>query len=461
MAFPEEFLKRIEQQQGIDRGLLLEALSQPSPVSIRLNPSKWSAVPTGGAAVPWCSDGYFLPGRPSYTLDPLFHAGCYYPQEASSMFTGEAFRQLTEGQDDLRVLDLCGAPGGKSTHISTLLGTRGVLFANEVIRTRASVLAENLTRWGTANTVVCSVDPIGFSRLEGFFDLIVADVPCSGEGMFRDETAVQEWTVANTLLCSDRQRRIIMDAWPSLKEGGVLLYSTCTFNPAENEENIKWILSECKGESIKLATEMFPGISEINYRGITGYAFYPDKIRGEGFFISAIRKTSPAASVRRTSSRFDSAQLTRQEREIISSVLRSEPPLIMKDENNLFAVPLRADEYGLISGKLNMVKRGTFLGNVVHDKLIPSHELALSVLLNTTTFPSAELDYETAIAYLRKDNINPSGIPPGWVLARYSGMGLGFLKNIGSRINNYLPVSLRIRMEPGQTGKSILQWEGQ
>ncbi|MCU0379038.1 MAG: RsmB/NOP family class I SAM-dependent RNA methyltransferase, partial [Bacteroidales bacterium] len=216
---PEQFLKRISTQQYVDAPLLTRALGEPSPVSVRVNSLKWNKPVTGYVKVPWEPNGFYLPVRPQFTPDPLFHAGVYYPQEASS-----------EGNEGLNVLDLCGAPGGKSTHLSSLISDKGLLVANEVIRARASVLAENITKWGMGNTVVTQNDPSDFAVLPGFFDVILVDAPCSGEGMFRDETAISEWSEQNARLCSDRQRRIVMDVWPSLKDGGILIYSTCTFN---------------------------------------------------------------------------------------------------------------------------------------------------------------------------------------------------------------------------------------
>ena len=289
---PEAFRKRIEQQPHISSEELFHALEEPSPATIRMNRSKWDGDPLNSKPVPWCRDGFYLDVRPSFTLDPLFHAGCYYPQEASGMFLEELFKQTMGDQRNIKVLDLCGAPGGKSTHLSSLSGKNGLLIANEVIKSRASVLAENITKWGIPNVIVTQSDPSSFSKLAGFFDLILVDAPCSGEGMFRDITAVNEWSEGNAGLCSERQKRILMDIWPALKENGVLVYSTCTFNPGENEENIKWLTGKHEADTIPLDISKFNGITGIDYLGIYGYGFYPGRIKGEGFFISAIRKRS-------------------------------------------------------------------------------------------------------------------------------------------------------------------------
>lgn len=296
--FPEGFLQRIHDQKYINSEALIEALKETSPVSIRINSSKWNKIPLNSERVQWCKYGYYLVSRPSYTLDPLFHSGCYYPQEASSMFLEQVVQQVSGSMENIRVLDLCGAPGGKGTHLSNLIGPTGLLVANEVIRSRAQVLAESIIKWGYGNTLVTQNDPAAFGRLPGYFDIILVDAPCSGEGMFRSDVAIKEWSVENTLHCSERQKRIVMDVWPALKENGILIYSTCTFNPGENEENMRWLTNKQEAESVRLNIADFYGIKEIDYQGIYGYGFYPDKIRGDGFFISVIRKTNRQAKIR-------------------------------------------------------------------------------------------------------------------------------------------------------------------
>ena len=457
MTFPEEFIKRITSQETIDPASLLDALSAPPPVSIRLNPYKWKLKPAGAQQVSWCSDGWYLEKRPSFTLDPLFQAGCYYPQEASSMFTGEVFRQLADERKDLRVLDLCGAPGGKSTHISSLLGDRGVLISNEVIRQRAGVLASNITKWGIPNTIVTCDDPVSFSFLGSYFDIIIVDAPCSGEGMFRDEIARNEWSTANTQLCSERQRRIVMDIWPALKPGGYLVYSTCTFNPAENEENIKWMSEQAGARSLRLDISGFTGIREIACNNVTGYGFHPGRINGDGFFISVLRKDDgPESAPRKINGRRDQRAVRNDS---FSKLLNSEVPFIMSEGENHFAIPVRQDEFSLLKSGLNIVKRGTLLGQVKGNDLVPDHELAVSLLVNYNAIPSVELDYTSALAFLRRDNITLNEVPAGWVIAKYRGTGIGLFKNIGKRINNYFPVGLRVRMEAGKGEETIIRWE--
>lgn len=238
--FPEAFKQRVENDPFLGTPLL-EALNQTAPVSVRLHPLKQKAALTFSEKIAWCEHAFYLKERPSFTLDPLFHAGCYYPQEAGSMVLDTVLKQL-DLPSEPSILDLCAAPGGKSTLIASFLNNNGLLVSNEVIQARARILTENTTKWGYTNTVVTNNDPKDFERLNEFFDVIVVDAPCSGEGMFRkDLKARDEWSEENVQICSSRQKRIVMDVWDSLKPGGFLIYSTCTFNSAENEDTISWL----------------------------------------------------------------------------------------------------------------------------------------------------------------------------------------------------------------------------
>jgi len=457
---PEAFVQRIRLQEYLDAEELIRGLGEPSHAAVRINRSKWHGIPGNSDRVPWCGEGFYLETRPSFTLDPLFHAGCYYPQEASGMFMEQVFRQCTGDMKYIKALDLCGAPGGKSTHLSSLIRNKGFLVANEVIRTRASVLAENLTKWGVANAIVTQNDPSAFRRLPGFFDIMLVDAPCSGEGMFRDRVAVDEWSEENALLCCERQKRILSDAWPSLKENGILIYSTCTFNPGENEENLKWLLSGGEAETVRLDISAYADITEIDRQGIYGYGFYPGKVRGEGLFIGVVRKTAKTkdAGVRKPGGTFGSPR-----REEIKAALElsefSEDRFIMHHDE-ITSSPCSINDHSLLSAILKVVKPGTSICTIRKKKYIPSHELALSVFLRKSVFNTLNLEYPEAIKYLRRDNINVKDLPRGWQIASYKGMNLGFLNNIGSRMNNYYPVDWRIRMSV-QNGaeQKTLEWK--
>src|SRR5437879_4447061 len=287
--FPAAFAHRMQMQLKDEWQSFVEAHQLPSPTSIRINPKKSSSKEF--EKIPWTDFGYYLNERPSFTFDPLFHAGTYYVQEASSMFLEQALKQTVDLSQPLRVLDLCAAPGGKSTHLLSLINDQSLLVTNETIRSRATILAENICKWGNINAVVTNNDPEDFQGLNAFFDVIVIDAPCSGEGLFRkDRDAMNEWSEENADLCSSRQQRIVNQIWPALKENGILIYSTCTYNPKENEGNLSRLVAEGKAKSLKLKVESSLGLEEIHVEKIFGYHFYPHKTKGEGFFISVIRK---------------------------------------------------------------------------------------------------------------------------------------------------------------------------
>ncbi len=457
--FPDEFIRRIHTQKYIDAGALLKSLEEPSPVSIRINPSKWQKKPSHSEPVPWCNNGYYLENRPSYTLDPLFHSGCYYPQEASGMFLEQVIRQTSVLSGNLRVLDLCAAPGGKSTHLSDIIGPDNLLVANEAVRSRAVILAETITKWGSENTLVTQNDPAAFGKLSGYFDIIVVDAPCSGEGMFRGETAINEWSVGNTVHCSERQKRILMDVWPALKENGILVYSTCTFNPGENEENIRWFIGKKEAECIQMDLSNFKGIMEIDFEGIFGYGFYPDKIRGEGFFISAIRKTCQQEMTQPKIKRKTELQPDKNDLEVATRWAHFSKDRIFKWGDELFAVPCSMDDYLHLYRNFKIVKAGTKVFVVKNKSYLPSHELALSLQLKTDAFPRNEINLSEALSFMRRDNFILQNSIKGWNILTCNGISLGFVKNIGNRVNNYFPVEWRIRMNLPEPGKeNIIIW---
>jgi 16S rRNA C967 or C1407 C5-methylase (RsmB/RsmF family)/NOL1/NOP2/fmu family ribosome biogenesis protein len=460
--FPEDFKLRIAHQKYLDAEALLVALKKPSPVSIRINPSKWMKEPLDSEAVPWCENGFYLGTRPSYTLDPLFHSGCYYPQEASSMFLEQVVKQTVGSVKNLRILDLCGAPGGKSTHLSEIIGRDSLLVANEVIRSRATILAETLTKWGSGNTLVTQNDPTVFGRLSGYFDVILVDAPCSGEGMFRTDVAINEWSVENTTHCSERQKRILMDIWPALKENGILIYSTCTFNPDENEENIKWLISKHEAECLRLNISDFKEITEIDYQGIYGYGLYPDKVRGEGFFISVIRKTGKQTVQHIKKQKVSELKPSKTEIEIACRWTDFNDERLLKWGEEVFAVPCGMDDYLHLFQNLKIVKAGTKLFTGKKNKYIPNSELSFSGQLKVDTFPHSDIDLRTAVTYLKRDNFTILNAPIGWNIVTYKGINLGFINNIGNRFNNYFPVEWRIRMNIAEAGmENIIKWESE
>jgi 16S rRNA C967 or C1407 C5-methylase (RsmB/RsmF family)/NOL1/NOP2/fmu family ribosome biogenesis protein len=458
--FPEAFRTRILSQQYIDADSLLHALQEPAPISIRINNDKWKSTPSNSEPVPWCINGFYLQERPSYTPDPLFHSGCYYPQEASGMFLEQVFTQLTGDQGYIKVLDLCGAPGGKSTHLSSLIGSRGLLVSNEVIRPRASILAENITKWGLSNAIVTRNDPSAFIGLTGFFDIILVDAPCSGEGMFRDNIAVSEWSPENALHCSERQKRILMDIWPALKENGILIYSTCTFNPGENEENIKWLTQKHEAQTIEIKISDFKDITEIDLEGIRGYGFYPGKVRGEGLFISILRKTSKAGGMRSGYRPDTDRKISKDEKIIINEWASIPEENLIKTGDDIVSVSGSKNDYFLLTKHLKIIKPGTKILTVKGRNFIPSHEMAMSLLFRKESLPAVSVSLDMALQYLHSENIRVDGAINGWNTISYNGVILGFINNIGNRVNNYYPIEWRIRMNISTAAKDkIIRWK--
>ncbi|MDX1666694.1 MAG: RsmB/NOP family class I SAM-dependent RNA methyltransferase, partial [Saprospiraceae bacterium] len=275
MPLPEAFLQRTRQQLGDEFEAFVRALDGPPPVSIRLHPRKKFSLPENTGKVKWCPGGLYLPERPVFTLDPHFHAGAYYVQEASSMFLSEAVRQWIDLSQPLRVLDLCAAPGGKTTLLNSLLPEGSLLLSNETIASRFRILKENATRWGYANTCLSQADPAALSEIDGFFDLVVVDAPCSGEGLFRkDRNARQEWSEELVDFCAGRQKRILTDALGLLAPGGTLVYCTCTYSREENEDNAHWLCEEMDLIPRKMTLSSEWGIEEQTY----GYQLYPHRL---------------------------------------------------------------------------------------------------------------------------------------------------------------------------------------
>lgn len=445
---------------------LYAALQQEPPVSIRLNRKKLahnSQLSTFNfpLSVPWASEGFYLNERLTFTFDPLFHAGCYYVQEASSMFVEQVLRQFVE--KPVRMLDLCAAPGGKSTHARSLLPEGSLLVANEVIRNRSQILAENLTKWGHPDVVVTNNDPSDFARLGSFFDVILTDVPCSGEGMFRkDAGAIDEWSSENVEICWQRQRRIITDIWPCLKPGGLLIYSTCTYNTKEDEENIDWMIREWGAEPLTVEVKPDWNITGnlLDGKGFPVYRFLPHRTRGEGFFLTALRKPINAECeepepVRLSGRKSAGGKGKNQPQPIAKELMReaagwvndAENYTLLTEGSSIVAYPKNFNnEFALFNQNLRVVQAGGAIAEVKGKDLIPVHALAMSRMLNRIAFPTEELTYEQAIAYLRKEAVTLSAeVPRGYVLVTYREIPLGFVKNIGNRANNLYPQEWRIR----------------
>ena len=443
---PIEFLNRIRSQFPSEFERFIQSIDQEPAISLRTNPRKFN-LPVTPERIPWSETGFFLNERPSFTLDPIFHSGAYYVQEASSMFVEQAFRQIEHRKSRI-VLDLCAAPGGKSTHLLSLIDAGDLLVSNEVIRSRVPVLDENIRKWGNQNVVICSNDPTDFSNLDGLFDVILVDAPCSGEGLFRrDASAIQQWSVDNTNLCATRQRRILSDIWPSLKNGGYLIYSTCTFNPEENEKNLKALAESNSVESIRIPLQEDWGVEEIEHNGLVGYRFLPHKVKGEGFFLTLIRKKEGRDSFpisKRIKSRLE--KMPRQFAEVRSWLSSTDSEFFAKSEFLIAFPESKIQVLNALSDQLRIISFGLPVAQFKKNDLLPEHTFALSVDRNPDIFETIELDLRDALLFQKKDEIRISSTAKGWLLVQYQGVPLGFVKNLGNRVNNYFPKEWRIRM---------------
>lgn len=418
ITLPTAFEVYTKQLFGEERyNIFFKGLQQSSPVSIRINPFKTNKttqvadnfVPTH---VAWCAEGFYLNSRPNFTFDPLFHAGAYYVQEASSMFLSHVLRHLV--RKPVALLDLCAAPGGKTTCARTAISDGSIVFSNEPINKRAQILAENIQKFGHSDVVVTNNYPRDYKKTKLSFDVIVADVPCSGEGMFRkDPQAIAEWSEQNVESCWKLQRSIIADIWDNLKPGGLLIYSTCTFNAHENEENVVWILNEYDAQLLEVPTEKTWNITGSLINNPLGedkpfpvYRFIPGFTQGEGLFMAIIKKGGTSINL----------------------------------EPNAEKLVAEANK------KLKIMAHGVKQDTIKGKKIIPDHSLALAINGDRSSYPNVEIDYETAIKYLRHEAIMLSAVAPkGIVTLTYRGHAIGFANNLGNRANNLYPQEWRIK----------------
>ncbi len=452
---PLDFIDSIQPQLGVELDAFCRALQDAPHTSIRLNDKE--VKETNGTLldtqnlpfVPWSEDGYYLKERPQFTLDPLFHAGCYYVQEASSMFVEEVLYNYLA--PDSIVLDLCAAPGGKSTLISQFLGEDGLLVSNEVVRQRVFILSENMQKWGNGNVIVTHNKPADFGKkLPALFDCILIDAPCSGEGMFRkDPQAIAEWSLKNVKVCAERQQSILTDVWNALKPGGILIYSTCTFNEQEDEKNAEFIVNELGAEILPVSTE-----PEWNIVETTGYHFYPHKAKGEGFYLCAFRKNdnapitaAPKEDKRRQKDRFQQIKPTKEMVAAIQAWLNKPDEWEINADERFVSVYPKAfkETIELIHSRMICITTGIGVGELRGRTLAPQHHLAMAKALNKAAFPRVELPLETALNYLRGEAIVLENQPLGYLLMTYKGVPLGFAKNIGNHCNNLYPNEWRIK----------------
>jgi 16S rRNA C967 or C1407 C5-methylase (RsmB/RsmF family)/NOL1/NOP2/fmu family ribosome biogenesis protein len=445
--YSDAFLQAMKCLLKEDYEAFFNALSQPTPTSLRLNPFKPLAQNPLGTPVPWAPEGVYLPERPSFALDPLWHAGGYYVQEASSMFLRQALLQVFNSLEAPLCLDLCAAPGGKSSHIASLLPVSGMLVCNEVIPSRASVLKENLSKWGSTNTFITRNEVRDFQSLTGLFDLILLDAPCSGEGLFRkDPQAVSEWSEKAVQRCADRQRQLLAQAWECLSEGGFLVYSTCTYNRTENEDILHWASAKFSLRFIEIPIQ--PDWHVQPSSDLPGYRFYPHKLNGEGLFMAIVQKTGSSSrhspNSRKKPLPFSTAARKDTER-VANWLLTTEGEWIRKADRLLFLPEGGTELLEKLASVLQLLHAGTEVANVFHGQQVPLPGLALSSLLHPKAFPHTTLTLEEALHFLRKEDIPIAH--PGWSRAMYQGLTLGFVKKSADKVSNYYPKEWRLRMQ--------------
>lgn len=455
---PEVFCKRIEGQYPEDYEVLLDAISNEPNVSMRINKvkrEKESILLPFERRVSWCDDGYYLSERPNYTLEPLFHGGAIYPQESSSMYIQHVLKQIeSEMPQEPSVLDLCASPGGKSIVVSSWLNGRGYLVSNEVVRQRAWILRENIAKWGGVNNVVTNLMPDDLCKKTGLnVDLMLVDAPCSGEGMFRkDDVAIKEWTPVRAQECADRQREILEQAWPMLKVGGYMIYSTCTFNPAENEENIEWLLENYDAEVVKVGYDENWGITAKEHEGM---AFLPHKVDGEGLFVCLIKKTGGRVA-KAPKTKISPKKYTLPAE--LEKVVPDKEAYLIKD-NQIVALPMEkrvAKEMAMVAMLGDALWCGIPVGQVLKNNIVLADELPLSQGFNKAALSSIEVDRQGALEFLHGDTpaIDVSNQATGRVVVLYEGVALGFVNVIANgssvRMNNCYPKEWRIRMNINQ-----------
>lgn len=446
---PKEFLRSIACATGYDEQSFTEAHHQASPVSIRTNPFKPTHLDLDiEKPVPWCSGGFYLKERPNFTYDPLFQAGCYYVQEAGSMFLDHAIRYLVDLKKPLAVLDLCAAPGGKSTLSLSLLHPDSVLVANEVIRPRADILAQNLSKWGTSHVLVTNNDPKDFSGIGPAFDLVLVDAPCSGSGLFRkQQDAIEEWSPDNVNLCAQRQKRILADVLSSLKEEGVLIYSTCSYSKEENEDIVDWLVEQQGLTPVAVGIDdEWNIVLSASDGGAPCYRFYPGKTESEGFFCALFTKDHGDDVAHQKSKKNTLEPSSKKELVVLTPYIDlAANKCVLRFKDDLLLMNTATRDFINAHPKLYYKKAGLRLGNMIREELIPHHDLALGIDLKTSV-ARVEVDHDTAIRFLRKEPFTVD-TPKGWLLVAYKGFGLGWIKQIGHRVNNYLPNEYRILHE--------------
>lgn len=450
MTLPLEFIRQAKSLFIHEADSLLEALENKPSTSVRFNPVKFTKhLPF--ERIGWARNAYYLPERPQFTLDPFFHAGAYYVQESSSMFLEHIIKELGLDKRPLHALDLCAAPGGKSSLLMSALHPDSVLVANEIVKTRANVLSENLQKWGNPNIITCNNNSHDFAMHSFQFDLVLVDAPCSGEGMFRkDHSARNEWSVQNVFACAERQKEIIKNIWGSLKPGGCLIYSTCTFNTAENEELVSWMLHNYDADCCTVNLDEFDGISVAENCDTPVYRFLPHRVKGEGFAVSVIKKGGRSLDVIKNAGKQkvqNKTTIGAEELKLYESAVSAQNGRFIEDYKGVVHYISEAlmPVYEQLS-KLRIVHAGVSVGSVKKKKLVPFASFAFSGLVEKEAFPIVSVELDVALRYFKRESLILQDAPRGWVLLEYEGLPIGFVNNLGSRANNTYVPEWKIKM---------------
>lgn len=454
--FPPEFVTRMRALLGDDAESFFNALGEDAPSSVRFNPAKvvtpclsdHKLVP-----IPWCDGGFYVSPRPNFTLDPSFHSGAYYVQEASSMLLAQVQSFLP--QRSLLALDFCAAPGGKSTLLNQILPSDSILVCNEINHHRANILSENMQKWGSDRIIVTESNPIEWRKMHDLFDLILVDAPCSGEGMFRkDPDAISHWSTANIALCVERQREILDMAWKMLKPGGLLVYSTCTYNTQENEEQIQYMKDHYDLQALSLENAYLNEHALSAFSPYPCYRMMPHKVCGEGLFMCFMHKdgatnTSIRAEKKKTKNKPSAfAKECDLVKDWLLSSCKDTYNLELFPNNLIYALPLQMLSLvaELNQSKIRIHYAGIVVAEVKGRSLIPTHSLALSTSLRQEAFVQYAVDKDKALKFLAKEAVTlPSTVPQGYILLLYEGVPIGFVKNLGNRCNSLMPNEWRIR----------------
>lgn len=446
---PQAFISQLQQLLPDDWVRLSDAITGSAPVvSVRVNAHRHADVPVDAQRVPWCHTGFYCLERPAFTFDPDLHGGRYYVQDASSMFIGHVLRTLAVGEP-LCYLDLCAAPGGKTTAALDALPSGSLVVANELVPARARVLRDNVVRWGNPGAVVTNATPRALGRCKACFDIIAADVPCSGEGMMRkDAEAVEQWSPALVRECAERQRAIIADVWPALKPGGLLIYSTCTYNREENEQIVEHLIA-CNGAEpvavpIHDAWNILPAIGSE----VPCYRFMPHCTRGEGLFMAVLRKPGEAAADKprtpKQRSQGKAAKAAAIPPQLRNWLLNPDTFAISMQGDAAVALPLQWHHMvQQLSEATTVLHSGVTVATLKGGKPVPDHSLAMSTALRREAFAACEVDYPTALQFLRGEALTIDA-PKGYTLITYHDTPLGWVNNLGNRANNLYPKPLRI-----------------